>query len=86
MGSEGGSGGSQLTVTGVYSWTRHPMYTGGMVFLWSQPTMVSPFFESGCFFTIQFITYYMDNYTLRMTFLFIAQWLSLLQCLEIYGQ
>jgi hypothetical protein len=34
-----GTGDGQLTVSGVYGWARHPMYTGVLIFLWSQPTM-----------------------------------------------
>ena len=32
--------GGQLIVTGVYGLVRHPMYTGILVLLWSQPSMV----------------------------------------------
>ncbi|CAI8039866.1 hypothetical protein GBAR_LOCUS22227 [Geodia barretti] len=40
---EGGTGDGQLTVSGVYGWARHPMYTGVLIFLWSQPTMLMHF-------------------------------------------
>ena len=31
---------SELMVKGVYGLVRHPMYTGVLITLWSQPTMV----------------------------------------------
>lgn len=31
---------SELMVKGVYGLVRHPMYTGVLIILWSQPTMV----------------------------------------------
>ena len=32
---------SKLVVTGVYRYVRHPMYTGLLIAIWSQPTLVS---------------------------------------------
>lgn len=33
---------SDLVVTGLYAWMRHPLYTFSMVFLWANPTMTVP--------------------------------------------
>lgn len=29
----------KLTFTGLYAWVRHPIYTAGLVFLWSTPVL-----------------------------------------------
>ena len=35
-----GEEGNELIVHGVYGMVRHPMYTGVLILLWSQPSMV----------------------------------------------
>ncbi len=32
---------AQLVRTGLYRWVRHPLYTAGLVFIWSVPVMTS---------------------------------------------
>jgi protein-S-isoprenylcysteine O-methyltransferase Ste14 len=30
---------SEMITTGLYSWVRHPLYTGGLLLIWSSPIM-----------------------------------------------
>jgi len=30
---------TELTITGLYRWMRHPLYTGGLLFLWLTPVL-----------------------------------------------
>ena len=35
----GGSEPATMTTTGLYSWVRHPLYTGGLLLIWLMPVM-----------------------------------------------
>ena len=43
---------SQLTTTGLYRFVRHPIYTGGLLFLWFSPIMTSNYLAFAIAMTI----------------------------------
>jgi protein-S-isoprenylcysteine O-methyltransferase Ste14 len=45
-----------LVTSGMYSVTRHPLYLGGMLILWSNPSMRLVDFAVALFFSLYFLT------------------------------
>ncbi|KAA3642269.1 MAG: isoprenylcysteine carboxylmethyltransferase family protein [Chloroflexi bacterium] len=46
---------AKLNTGGIYAWVRHPIYTGGMVFLWFSPVMTFNIFAFNLGITLYFI-------------------------------